>query len=312
MDRLPAKPPTVENPAPPPPIWQPGELLSAASGKLHPELDFEAVQRGLSAAGSDDKRKPGNVDEPHDLFVVETLRDRLGLRTGRVLPADVFLFGFGEASRRDATKVGGLPYWPLDRPWPKDSAGAPYRYLAQFNFADSRDLFPDLPGDVLVLLVGEEGDDWLAVEPLAIHLEWLPLGLEPVEGLEPALMANPELAFFGVIHRTADYPDAEKLAEQSGLRTGSFAAIVRGTKIGGFPFPIQDYDREFNGKLLCQLGSMSPGDDISYPTANHLAQPSPRVAALPEMGNPLNFMDAGIVYIFRKEDGTFRTSFQTY
>ncbi|MCC6776772.1 MAG: DUF1963 domain-containing protein [Hyphomicrobiales bacterium] len=270
------------------------------------------MRRGLSAADPDDKRKPDNVDEPHDLFVVETLRDRLGLRIGRVLPADVFLFGIGEAPRRDATKVGGLPYWPVDWPWPKDSAGVPYRYLAQFNFADSRDLFSDLPGDVLVLLVGEEWDDWLAVEPLAIHLEWLPLGLEPVESLEPALMANPGLAFFGAIHRTADYPDAEEAAKQAGIRGASFAAIISGTKIGGFPYPIQDYDREFNGKLLCQLGSMAVGDDISYPTASHLAESLDADPALGEIERSLNFMDAGIVYIFRNEDGTFRTSFQAY
>jgi hypothetical protein len=307
------KPPIVAKPAPPP-VWQGGEILTASSGKLHLEVDFEAVRRGFTASSLDGGLKGERVTGPYELFAVETLRDRLGLRTGRALPTDVFVFGNGDAPRRDATKVGGLPYWPGNRPWPKDSAGVPYRYLAQFNFADSRDLFPDLPGDVLVLLVGEEGDDWLAVEPLAIHLEWLSLGLVPIASLEPALMANPALAFFGAIHRTADYPDVEKVAKKSGVRGGSLMAIINGTKIGGWPHPIQDYDRDFKGALLCQLGSIGAKSEVPYPWVNHPA-PIELSFADPVPGgvsNSLSLMDAGIVYVFRNEDGTFRTSFQTY
>src|SRR5262249_34190722 len=148
------------------------------------------------------------------------------------------------APRRDGTKVGGLPYWPADRPWPKNSAGLPYRFLAQLNFADSQDLLPELPGQVLLLLV-EDGEDWL-YEPDRIHFEWLPLGLMPVASFECSWMVNPGRTFFGAINRSADYPEASERAARSEVQMHYNLPIINGTKIGGLPHPIQSFDWAFD------------------------------------------------------------------
>jgi hypothetical protein len=152
-------------------------MLVASSPKLHPELDLEGVARVYTGTEFVNPLQGELVTSPHDLFSVEVLRDRLALRVGRPVPTDVFVFGKGEAPRRDCTKVGGLPYWPADRPWPRNAAGVPYRFLAQFNFTDSVDLVPRLPDQVLLLLVNG-GDDWL-YEPDSIHFEWVAPGLTP-------------------------------------------------------------------------------------------------------------------------------------
>jgi Domain of unknown function (DUF1963) len=180
-------------PDPPLPVWRGGDILVSPSRKLHPEVDYDALARGFIASGLDRNLTGEMVTSPYDLFAVETLRDRLDLRKGQALPTDVFVFGKGEAPRRDGTKVSGLPYWPVGRAWPNDSEGVPYRFLAQFNFADSHDLVGDLPGEVLLVFVGEEGADWCAVDPPAVHFEWLPLGLEPVASVSPELIAYPQV-----------------------------------------------------------------------------------------------------------------------
>ena len=163
-------------------------MLMPQSMKLHPEFDLEQAKHAYSVSGFDTNLEGELVTSPHDLFSVEVLRDRHALRRGTASPTDVFVFGKGEATRRDGTKVGGLPYWPADRRWPKDEAGTPYRFLAQFNFADSRDLLAELPGEVLLLLV-QEGDDWL-YEPDRIHFEWLPVGLTPIASFPPSWTVN--------------------------------------------------------------------------------------------------------------------------
>jgi hypothetical protein len=203
-----------------------------------------------------------------------------------------------------------LPYWPVGRAWPNDSEGVPYRFLAQFNFADSHDLVGDLPGEVLLVFVGEEGADWCAVDPPAVHFEWLPLGLEPVASVSPELIAYPQVAFYGAVHRTADYPDAADLVGERDMRQLAFLPSIYGVKIGGFPHPVQDNDYDSWGRLLCQLGSISGGTGVPYPWVNEIAAR----ALFPSDWdtNSLNFMDAGVLYIFYKADGTLDCAFTCY
>ena len=88
-------------PEPPPPVWQGGEILVSPSRKLHPEIDYEALAQGYIASGLDlqvgsGRSDPGEVvTSPYDLFEIETARDRYGMRTGRVVPTDVFVLGKG-------------------------------------------------------------------------------------------------------------------------------------------------------------------------------------------------------------------------
>src|SRR5688500_15164236 len=103
-------------------------MLARQSKRLHPEFDLAAARRAFAEAPGDPELRGEEITSPFDLFSVETLRDAYRLRTGAAIPADVFVFGKGEAPRRDGTKVGGLPYWPDGRPWPFNLRGEPYLF----------------------------------------------------------------------------------------------------------------------------------------------------------------------------------------
>ena len=287
-------------------------MLARQTNRLHLEFDLPAARRAFVEAGAADDLRGQHITSPHDLFSVETLRDAHGLRTGQPVPADVFVFGKGEPPRREGTQVGGLPYWPEDRPWPLNLfSGEPCLFLAQVNFADSRDLFPALPGEVLVLLVADtERNLW---DPGVIHFEWLPLGLRPVARCDKSLIALRAGPFYGVIHRSADYPETLDSARRLKLRDGWNLPVLNGTKIGGVPHFIQSGD-DSRGQFLCQLGSIQAAPDVPYPWVN---QAEPLTLDFDDRGihgrgNEVLFADLGSFYLFLRGDGTVTCSFESY
>jgi hypothetical protein len=294
-------------------------MLVPNSSRLHPEFDLAAA-RGIFIGAGVDKDLDGElITSPHDLFSVETLRDANGLRTGRVFPTDVFVFGKGEAPRRECTKVGGMPYWPADRLWPTNPAGEPYRFLAQFNFADSRDLFPNLDGDVLLLLV-ENDPEWIW-EPNPIRFEWLPMGVPICPEFDASLFAEQSGPFFGVVYRSADYPDCGERARASDVSQSYNLPILNGTKIGGLPHFIESHSRyhsdtadDLDGEFLCQLGSIQAAPNVPFPWVN---QSDPLALEFDEGGihgpwNEISFGDMGSIYVFRGPDGTIKSLFECY
>jgi hypothetical protein len=122
---------------------------------------------------------------------------------GEAVPMDVFIMAVGEPPNRHATKIGGMPYRPAKTPWPTGKDGKPMSFLAQINFADSRDLTGELPGDVLLVFTPDAHD---YIESL--HFEWQALGL--TELISPD--ALPDQAWrpepcYGHIYRTVSYPE---------------------------------------------------------------------------------------------------------
>jgi hypothetical protein len=316
----PAPPPPPPPPEQPPPVWRGGEILVSPSRKLHPEIDYEELARGYIASGLDQQLAGGRncpgefVTSPYDLFAIETVRDQYGMRTGRAIPTDVFVLGKGEAPRRDGTKFGGLPYWPADRPWPMDTDGYPCRFLAQFNFADSHDLFPSLPGEVLLIFTCH--DDWPLMIPLAVHFEWLPLGLEPIASISPELLDFPQAVFYGAIHRTADYPDADSAGKLPRYETDRLR-IIYGLKIGGWPYPIQDYyDDATCEKLLCQISVLGCTTGVPYPWVNQRAGVTSSSTDASDWmewkSDAYDLSDGGILLVFLEEDGLLSCNFDMY
>lgn len=290
-------------------------MIVRDSQKLHPELDFVAARR-VFEANAHEALTGQLITSPYDAFSVEELRDVHGLREGTAFPADLFVFGKGESPRRDATKVGGVPYWPESRPWPTSAEGAPLLFLAQFNFADSRDLFPaPLPGDVLLLLV-KDPEDYL--EPDLIRFEWLPLELPPVSHFDESLMATTAGPFYGVIHRSADYPDATDRAYDLPVSQGYDLPILNGTKIGGIPHWIQAGDDQgiddSDHQFLCQLGSIQPAHQVPYPWVNQAESLGLQFNDQGIYGarNSIVFGDMGTIYVFLNRDGSIRSSFECY
>jgi hypothetical protein len=296
-------------------------MLIKDSAKYHPEFDIAEARRIFAASGHDKELEGESITSPYDLFSVEELRERLGLRIGPAIPTDIFVFGKGEPEKPDCTKIGGLPYWPADRTWPKDDEGRPLRFVAQFNFTDSKDIVADLPGDVLLLLV-DDGWDWADMS----HFEWVKSGRIPTSNLDPSLVTIEQGPFFGAIYRTVDFPDAMEKARESLLDEEEepeidefwLLPVLNGTKIGGLPHIIQNeddvYGESIDGEFICQLGSIQAAPNAPYPWFNH-----PEALRLGSgadgihcRDNELCIGDMGSLYIYRDPNGNIKSFAECY
>ena len=315
-------------------------MIKPDSLRYHPEFDMAAAREVYASFAKKTPLRGEQISSPYDLYSVEELRDRLKLRIGRSFPTDVFVFCKGEPEKPDCTKVGGIPYWINDRDWPRNQAGKPLQFLAQFNFLDSKDLFDKLPSDVLLMFV----DSGMYSEFDTIYFEWLPAGGAHVATTDSKRMFFPKTAFYGAIYRTADYPDSRKLAYEA---CNSWPKnlplldswpknlpLLNGTKIGGRPHFIQSDDnleavpemRRENpfrpGEMmtiparpprkgyLCQLGSIHAHSDVKYPWANQKKS----LKGFHEIQNEdnIDFVDMGSIYVSRAENGDLWNEFEFY
>lgn len=149
------------------------------------ELDFEnwfcvlPSTRSLIFEGSEFYCNP--IVGPHHLvFRERLLRNRHSvdeLATFESRPTIVWMFGAGEdTTDRATTRLGGLPYWPQELPWPKCQNGAYFKqFVGQIDFRGV--YWPEaLPGDLLTIHYDEywdgdgrfEGDATHA----GAHLQW--------------------------------------------------------------------------------------------------------------------------------------------
>src|SRR5262249_50228385 len=158
------------------------------------------------------------VSGPVEMALVEQIRDEVRAKGGDLgppVPVDVCIWNLGDSARRDATKISGTPFWPADEPWPEGYR--PYTFVAQLCFADSRDILPALPGEILVLLAETtEGSPAGTTDYQYWTFRWFSLDesdlLKPDEVPEPGWHIEPCHA---ALHRTAEYPQADyKLFEQ--------------------------------------------------------------------------------------------------
>jgi Domain of unknown function (DUF1963) len=228
---------------------------------------------------------------PGSLAVNEQLRAEAfagGPYRGARIATDVFVWARGDPPHPATTKIGGLPYRHRSSAWPQDSEGRPIRFIAQFCFADSRDISGNLPGDVLLIFGDHEA---LLAEPERLVFEWSNLGIREL-ALEAAPMAGDELLtpYYGIIHRTEDWPDTEM-------------GVFEGAKIGGLPRFIQD-EPTLPGRFLAALGSISAGYS-AYPVAN---EPEPQGWS----GSDLMIGDMGSLYLFLDRSGGIHAKSQFY
>jgi hypothetical protein len=198
---------------------------------------------------------------------------------------DIVVWAKGEPSNRAVTKVGGLPYRPSSASWPEDVTGTPQRFIAQLCFLDSRDLAPQLPGDVL-LIFGD--DDALLGEPERLLFEWWPIASHPLVSEMPVVDA-PLSPFYAVLHRTEDWDNA----------------VFEGTKIGGIPKFIQG-EPTASGIFIGAIGSISVPTDARHPFVN-VAEPRAW-----SDDNDLMIGDMGSLYLFVAPDGKVQADSQCY
>jgi hypothetical protein len=265
--------------------------------------DEAAVERHVALM----EPKGDTITSPHDIAVVEQLRGELiptVPETERV-PTDVFVFGKGEAPRPDTTKVGGLPFLPAARAWPRTPEGKPMTFVAQFNFADSHDIVGHLPGDVLLIFGDEDGI--YSLDGAGMVFEWV-LGSED-DIISASNVPATEWTIspcFGAIHRTWDYPgDPHVLA---GFGAWQDVALILGTKIAGAPWWIQEEEPP-PGRFLCTLGSVQPAFLQPFP---YLNVPEAINDTLDPDRNNLMWGDMGTVYIFVDDDGNVDWTWQCF
>ena len=160
--------------------------------KLNPKTDIydcgpsaSPADRGLHRADSRQapeswpRSRPGCADR------------RVHLEVGRQRP-----------TRRDQDRRQRRIGQSARRSWPVTAdTGEPFTFVAQFCFADSKDILSALPGDILVIFAY----NWAYGFPL---LRWFNLGA-PLE--EPAKLPRPQWEIapcHAVLHRTVDYRSA--------------------------------------------------------------------------------------------------------
>jgi len=299
--------------------------------KAHLEFDLAAAKKAYAKTKEDLCGE--QITSPFDLYSVERLRDEHHLRKGIAFGTDVFVFGHGVPKDRHVTKISGLPYWPKARAWPAAADDSPYQFLAQFCFLDSRDLVGKIPGDLLLLFVPQGEEDWLW-ELDRVRFEWLTVGDEPLIGslpkeIEPYCRSE----WYGVLHRTHDYPGMAEQARKLSVDQPYNLPILNGTKIGGIPHAIQTKGKygvdpttglpvllpEKNAAVgprafLCQLASVQAAPGVSYPWTN---QKNKLTLEFDQTGiygdeNHCLFGDMGSIYVFIEPSGKCVATAQCY
>jgi uncharacterized protein YwqG len=288
-------------------------MIRTDSTKVHDELDFAAVRRIYEAADLPKELAGHIVASPFHLYSVEALRDKHELRRPTGSPVDVFVFGEGEPTKRHVTKIGGLPYWPAEKPWPTNADGSPFWFLAQLNFADSLDLLPRLPGDLLVILTEDE-ESWLWDDQETVHFEWQTVKNEQLITSQQFPAFEHEYEYvdcYGVIHRTEDYPESAEVANELDVGESYNLAVLNATKIGGAPNFIQG-DQGIPGIFLAQLASIQPAPRVSFPWVNREEPYDLGFDKNGIYGNQQMIGDMGSLYLFLQEDGSIRCTTQCY
>ena len=274
-------------------------------------------------------RKPGRlplyeaeiITSPVHICLNEQLREAAAdvIDWGRAVPADVFIMAKGEPAGRHVTKIGGVPYRPAAKPWPLNSEGRPMTFLAQFCFADSKDITGALPGDVLLCFSPTDAP------PEDMEFEWYPLGLTDL--MLPEAVPSQPWTFqpcFGHVFRTRAYPEAKEKAGYDLsddvpcrgllLRAGWLLLQYQATQISTAPWFIQfDDDKQaIRGRLLCVINSVMPSLREPYPWINHPEPLYREDQAVAMDQDDLMFWDAGCVYISIDKDGRLYSHMSCY
>jgi uncharacterized protein YwqG len=271
------------------------------------------------------------ITGPYTIAAIEQLRRERAetLSSMERVLTDIFVFGRGEPARREVTKIGGLPYWPAHRPWPRAADGDPMTFIAQFNFADSRDITGPLPGDLL-LIYGRLGyvlrDEMirtglgsLATEErhavpaeATMHFEWLSLGEDNLVDAATVPPTDwPILPCYGQIHRTFDYEirestvevdeDIDDFEDEDEDEDEHHICVLNATKIGGIPYTIQADPRWYHaGRHLATLAETRPDRAHQYPYVN-VVEPLGSPPGPEDQG--LTWGDCGLMYLFLEPDG---------
>ncbi|GMV91359.1 MAG: hypothetical protein AMXMBFR82_11370 [Candidatus Hydrogenedentota bacterium] len=132
----------------------------------NPQFDVEYWCKQFPASGIGEGRHPtidkyyrGRIASPRSMALNAHIRKELWPELDPVMgvPTDLFVWALGEGENPAGTRIGGMPYLPRAIDWPTSDDGAPKEFIAQFNLADSTDILPKLPGDLLLIFCDTVG-----------------------------------------------------------------------------------------------------------------------------------------------------------
>lgn len=259
-------------------------------------------------------------DSPISILQMEKYRKLAidhGYDLGLTVPVDLFVLGWGEAPQRHLTKIHGLPYRPIDQPWPLDEFGEPLIFLAQFSFVDSIDHIGPLPGDILLVFIA----DMYKIGYLKFVFEWQKLGIaDLITTCPPSTIKIP--VCYGVRYRSVDFLDTDiapnvyksifKVSPNLKINPGGYNIDLRSItcafklKIGGVPF-WYDFHRlekepKVNGRFICSFYCVNPSMHIKYPFVNE-EEPIHSFEQLCDEGKFFIFYDGAVFNFYLMDDG---------
>jgi hypothetical protein len=301
---------------------------------VHPQVDFEhwstvfpleTFQETSGPRQFEDTRKGDPLDlwkprgaiitSPAHLCNIELVR-RNYARTkdlGPAVPVDLFLWSVKPVEKPYLTKLGGVPHRESTKPWPTDAGGEPYTFVAQYCFADSRDIVSKkIPGDVMLIFFRDAKSVY---DPEAIHVEWSSMELNtPLTAKEcpaPSFVV-PQLS--GHIFRTNEYPESRDVFEQEGHYKCYLFPTTQASKIGREAFAIQHDVREPGEELLCTLNSLSPSQ-AKWPYIDLETLPDDWDEPRKPFGwgkYRMMFADVGCLFFVIDEQGNVRWGLNSY
>ncbi len=256
----------------------------------------------------------GIITGPADIALLEQAREEAFAHLPNIerVPTDIFVWNRGEPERREVTKISGLPYREAGKPWPTAKSGTPMNFVAQFCFADSRDITPALPGDVLLFFAegkkwgdGDEDYDFTWGDfddrDSEVSFEWVSLGDFPLTAKAEIPKTGWQIMpCYGTIYRTWDYPTIDGFAYPH--IADHIPPIVEATKIGGCCPWIQG-EEDIPGRFLCMLGSVFPNVGEPFPFLN---EPEQITYEEQHTSHMLMIADVGELYFFINSYGDLR------
>lgn len=251
---------------------------------------------------------------PFDVACIEAIRDSIDFTSLTKRETDFLVLNYGRTNDRTATQMGSPPFFPASKPWPVRD-GKPMRFFIQVNFSNSKDILPELPGDILVIFVTHETYAYI---PEEIHVEWFDLRESNLMPADRTHVCDWEHWTFGgcwgVPYRTFDVLETKPVILQAGRAypivdevLGAYtclfyhAARWSGMKIGGYPsfhYPDQELaDLNREQRLIFSYGAIYPSPTYPYPWLN---RPTPHEREELCVDSPycMNVMDGFEMFVF--------------